>query len=99
MHSTDWPSAVRVPVRYAECWADGFGVRGWKLDLPGAGADVIAATPHAGERIATSVFVHDIYSSVRASPRGLASYRGHRERARGMGAPWIGVVDATKHRR
>ncbi|WP_019594916.1 hypothetical protein [Thioalkalivibrio sp. ALM2T] len=51
---------VAIPVHYAESWADGFGVRGWKLDRPGRGADVIAATPFAGERIPTSVFVHDI---------------------------------------
>ncbi|WP_019568614.1 hypothetical protein [Thioalkalivibrio sp. ALMg13-2] len=51
---------VAIPAHYAESWADGFGVRGWKLDLPGRGADVIAATPFAGERIPTSVFVHDI---------------------------------------
>lgn len=55
------PSAtVRVPVRYRESWEDGFGARGWKLALPELGEDVIAATPHAGERIPTSVFVHDI---------------------------------------
>lgn len=51
---------TRVPVRYATVWQDGLGARGWKLDLPGLGADVIAATPYPGERIPTSVFVHDI---------------------------------------
>ena len=51
---------VHVPVRYAAVWEDGLGARGWKLDLPGLGSDVIAATPFAGERIPTSVFVHDI---------------------------------------
>ncbi len=53
-------AGVSIPVRYAESWEDGFGVRGWKLDLPGQGADVIAANPFTGERIPTSVFVHDI---------------------------------------
>ncbi|WP_026143012.1 MULTISPECIES: hypothetical protein [unclassified Thioalkalivibrio] len=53
-------AGVTIPAQYAESWEDGFGVRGWKLDLPGRGADVIAATPYTGERIPTSVFVHDI---------------------------------------
>ena len=53
-------AGVAIPVRYAESWEDGFGARGWKLDLPDLGADVIAATPYTGERIPTSVFVHDI---------------------------------------
>lgn len=57
--ATDAPGVI-LPARYAESWADGFGVRGWKLDLPGQGDDVIAATPFTGERIPTSVFVHDI---------------------------------------
>ena len=51
---------VVVPALYAEQWDDGFGARGWKLDVPDLGADVIAATPYTGERIATSVFVHDL---------------------------------------
>ena len=54
------PDPVMVPAIYARQWDDGFGARGWKLDVPGAGADVIAATPYPGERILTSVFVHDL---------------------------------------
>ncbi|HKJ71609.1 MAG TPA: hypothetical protein VKA55_07655 [Gammaproteobacteria bacterium] len=50
----------RVAVRYAATWADGFGARGWKLEAALAEAEVIAATPYPGERIPTSVFVHDI---------------------------------------
>jgi hypothetical protein len=62
MSSTVRSSAtpVVVPAIYAAQWDDGFGVRGWKLDLPDLGADVIAATPYTGERIPTSVFVHDL---------------------------------------
>ncbi|WP_018864143.1 hypothetical protein [Thioalkalivibrio sp. ARh3] len=52
--------AVTIPVRYEDSWQDGFGARGWKLDVPGRGADVIAATPYCGDRIPTSVFVHDV---------------------------------------
>lgn len=51
---------VVVPALYAEQWEDGFGARGWKLDVPGLGEDVIAATPYTGQRIPTSVFVHDL---------------------------------------
>ncbi|ANB01777.1 hypothetical protein [Ectothiorhodospira sp. BSL-9] len=51
---------VRVSAIFAEQWDDGFGARGWKLDVPGAGPDVIATTPYTGERIPTSVFVHDL---------------------------------------
>lgn len=53
-------AAVRVPVRYGATWADGFGARGWKLEAALAEAEVIAATPFHGERIPTSVVVHDI---------------------------------------
>ena len=53
-------NGVEVPVAYAMGWDDDFGIRGWKLDLAGMGHDVIAATPYTGERIPTSVFVHDI---------------------------------------
>lgn len=53
-------NGAEVPVVYAMGWDDDFGVRGWKLDLAGMGRDVIAATPDTGERIPTSVFVHDI---------------------------------------
>jgi hypothetical protein len=62
MSSTVPTSATPVVVSalYAEQWDDGFGARGWKLDLPDLGADVIAATPYTGERIPTSVFVHDL---------------------------------------
>lgn len=60
MHEATDAAGVSIPAEYADTWEDGFGVRGWKLDLPGCGADVIAATPYTGERIPTSVFVHDI---------------------------------------
>jgi len=49
-----------VAVRYRETWADGFGARGWKLVAAEEEAEVIAATPYHGERVPTSVFVHDI---------------------------------------
>ena len=62
MPSTVHPSAtpVVVPTIYAAQWDDGFGARGWELDVPDLGADVIPATPYTGERIPTSVFAHDL---------------------------------------
>lgn len=45
---------------YRQCWNDGFGARGWKLAHATADPEVIASTAEAGERIATSVFVHDV---------------------------------------
>ncbi|HKL77800.1 MAG TPA: hypothetical protein VJ985_05460 [Gammaproteobacteria bacterium] len=52
--------SAAVPVTYRARWADGFGARGWKLDAAMAEAEVIAATAYTGERIPTSVLVHDI---------------------------------------
>jgi hypothetical protein len=53
-------SPVTVAVTFRERWQDGFGARGWKLDDAMAESEVIAATPYAGDRIPTSVLVHDI---------------------------------------
>ncbi|MFP4560749.1 MAG: hypothetical protein ACLFRB_08535 [Thiohalorhabdus sp.] len=49
-----------VPVLYRATWQDGFGARGWKLREASEEAEVIAATPYPGERIPTSVLIHDI---------------------------------------
>ncbi|KPV41747.1 hypothetical protein AN478_01390 [Thiohalorhabdus denitrificans] len=49
-----------VPVLYQATWQDGFGARGWKLREAAEEGEVIAATPYPGERIPTSVFIHDI---------------------------------------
>ncbi len=52
--------AIAVPVTYQREWQDGFGARGWKLDVSINEPSVIAATAETGERIPTSVLVHDI---------------------------------------
>jgi len=52
---------VTIPVSYRRVWQDGFGARGWKLDAAIEDPAVIAATADTGDRIATSVFVHDIF--------------------------------------
>lgn len=51
---------VNIPVTYMSSWNDGFGARGWKLDCSIGEPSVIAATAEAGQRIPTSVLVHDI---------------------------------------
>ncbi|MEO7481674.1 MAG: hypothetical protein ABIT70_13760 [Sulfuriferula sp.] len=53
------PLAV-VPVSYCLEWVDGFGARGWKLDVALDDPEVIAATSETGRLIPTSVLVHDI---------------------------------------
>lgn len=51
---------ISVPVTYQREWQDGFGARGWKLDVSIGESSVIAATAEHGTRIPTSVLVHDI---------------------------------------
>ncbi len=51
---------VRVPVSYRNTWCDGFGARGWKLDVSRSDPAIIASTRVTGERIPTSVLVHDL---------------------------------------
>lgn len=53
-------SSVRVPVTYCAEWQDGYGARGWKLDVALDDPEVIAATAETGQRLPTSVLVHDI---------------------------------------
>jgi hypothetical protein len=55
-HATE----VRVPCLYRRTWQDGFGARGWKLASTANDPEVIASTAATGERIPTSVLVHDI---------------------------------------
>jgi hypothetical protein len=51
---------VVIPATYCTEWQDGYGVRGWKLDVALSDPAVIASTEETGTRIPTSVFVHDI---------------------------------------
>lgn len=52
--------SVRVPVTYNAEWQDGYGARGWKLDVAIDDPEVIAATAETGRKLPTSVLVHDI---------------------------------------
>lgn len=49
-----------ILVSYRREWQDGFGARGWKLDVAIGEPSVIAATAEHGTRVPTSVLVHDI---------------------------------------
>jgi len=51
---------VQVPVTYKKVWDDGFGARGWKVDATIGDPTIIASTRETGQRINTSVFIHDI---------------------------------------
>ncbi len=51
---------VHIPVTYMQTWNDGFGARGWKLDVTIGDPQIIASTRETGLKINTSVFVHDI---------------------------------------
>ena len=54
------PDGVRIPVTYEKSWQDGFGARGWKVDVTIGDPEIIASTRETGIKINTSVFVHDI---------------------------------------
>jgi hypothetical protein len=54
------PGGARVAVSYRDEWQDGFGARGWKLDVSLDDPEIIASTRETGERIPTSVLIHDL---------------------------------------
>ena len=51
---------VQVAVTYKKTWDDDFSVRGWKVNATIGEPEIIASTRETGQRINTSVFVHDI---------------------------------------
>lgn len=70
-------NGVEVFATYKKEWDDGFGARGWKLNVAINDPDIIASTRQTGERIKTSVFVHDILDHLLS---GFGS-SGHRSEA------------------
>lgn len=70
-------NGVEVFASYQKEWDDGFGARGWKLNVAINDPDIIASTRQTGERIKTSVFVHDILDHLLS---GFGS-SGHRSEA------------------
>ena len=53
-------TGVCVPVSYQKTWNDGFGARGWKLDVANTDPAITASTRETGGRIPTSVLIHDL---------------------------------------
>lgn len=51
---------VKVRVTYKKVWDDEFCARGWKLNAAIGDSEIIASTRETGQRINTSVFIHDI---------------------------------------
>ena len=51
---------VAVHATYKKTWDDGFGARGWKLNASIGDTEIIASTRETGQKINTSVFIHDI---------------------------------------
>jgi len=49
-----------IAVTYRREWEDGFGARGWKPDGSMGDPAIIASTRETGDRIPTSVLVHDL---------------------------------------
>ncbi len=52
--------SVQVSVTYRKVWNDGFGARGWKVNATIGDPQIIASTRETGQKINTSVFIHDI---------------------------------------
>ena len=70
-------NGVHIPVTYMKTWNDGFGARGWKLDVTIGDTKIIASTRETGLKINTSVFVHDILDHFLSG----FSVSGHRSEA------------------
>lgn len=71
---------VAVAVTYKKRWDDSYGARGWKPDVSIDDPEIIASTRETGDRINTSVFVHDVLDHV-LSGFGVS---GHRSEAMAM---------------
>jgi len=68
---------TRIPVTYHDEWQDGFGARGWKLDASLLDSTVIASTAYTGEKVPTSVLIHDILDHLLCG----FGFSGHRNEA------------------
>ncbi len=66
-----------VPVTFKREWDDGFGARGWKLDVSAHDPEIIASSAFPGDNIPTSVLIHDILDHLLS---GFAP-SGHRNEA------------------
>jgi hypothetical protein len=55
---------VSIPVTYQKTWDDGYGARGWKPDIAIGNPAIIASTRQTGDRLPTSVLVHDLLDHI-----------------------------------
>jgi hypothetical protein len=67
-----------IPVSYRDQWQDGLGARGWKMDRAIGDPVLIATTAYSGEKVPTSVLIHDMLDHF-VSGFGLS---GHRNEAK-----------------
>lgn len=67
-----------IPVSYRDEWQDGLGARGWKMDCAIGDPVLIATTAYSGEKVSTSVLIHDMLDHF-VSGFGLS---GHRNEAK-----------------
>lgn len=67
-----------IPVSYRDEWQDGLGARGWKMDRAIGDPVLIATTAYSGEKVPTSVLIHDMLDHF-VSGFGLS---GHRNEAK-----------------
>jgi hypothetical protein len=65
---------VHIPVTYQKTWEDGFGARGWKLDVSIGDPTIIASTRETGAKIPTSVLIHDMLDHL-LSGFGISGHR------------------------
>ena len=67
-----------IPVSYRDEWQDGLGAHGWKMDCAIGDPVLIASTAYSGEKVPTSVLIHDMLDHF-VSGFGLS---GHRNEAK-----------------
>lgn len=69
---------LNIPVSFRDEWQDGLGARGWKMDHAIGDPVLIATTAYSGEKVPTSVLIHDMLDHF-VSGFGLS---GHRNEAK-----------------
>ncbi|HEC83675.1 MAG: hypothetical protein DRR08_00815 [Candidatus Parabeggiatoa sp. nov. 2] len=65
---------VHIAATYQKTWNDGFGARGWKLDVSIGDPAIIASTRETGAKIPTSVLIHDMLDHL-LSGFGISGHR------------------------
>ena len=68
------PGRLEFPLVYRREWQDGYGARGWKLDIAIQDHEVVACTSYTGQKSQTSVLIHDLLDHL-VSGFWLSGYR------------------------